>query len=142
MGLWTSGGTLLASATVFSNSPTFDFSQYVPITPVLLRANSNYIVAGGVPSGFWLWDGFDPGYTSPAINYTGTASANGSSFTFPNNFYPAEPGDGPDIVVANFQYQVTPPPKIQITIQTNNEVAITWPAIIGQEYQLQYPGRH
>ncbi|MES2306637.1 MAG: DUF4082 domain-containing protein [Gemmatimonadota bacterium] len=45
VGLWTSGGTLLASATVSSSDPLISFWRFATITPVNLGVGS-YIISG------------------------------------------------------------------------------------------------
>jgi hypothetical protein len=52
VGLWNSGGTLLASGTVLFNSPLTGNWRYLAITPVTLTAGQSYVVGSAIQSPF------------------------------------------------------------------------------------------
>jgi hypothetical protein len=52
VGLWNSTGTLLASATVQTNSPVTGSWRYASITPVTLTAGQSYVVGSDITTPF------------------------------------------------------------------------------------------
>jgi hypothetical protein len=89
VGLWTSGGALLASATVAVNSPVTGDWRYANITPVMLTGGQTYVVGSAITSPYTdTYSRVDlPGgtvSTSPLITI-GVSNSNASAggFSFP-----------------------------------------------------------
>lgn len=76
VGLWTTGGTLLASTTVSSSDTLVGNFNYASITPVALTAGLDYIVGGVDGSNGFYYD--TTATTDPRISYVA------NEFTAPN----------------------------------------------------------
>jgi hypothetical protein len=119
VGLWTSGGTLLASATVLTSSPFTGAWRYVPITPVTLTAGQSYTVGNEITAPFS--DTFArvdvPGgtVTSPLITVgPAVANATAGGFSIPNITNPAALARfGPNLIV---QAAAPTPPTASVPI--------------------------
>jgi len=83
VGLWTSSGTLLASAWVSSGNPLLGWFRYATISAVTL-GSGNYIVASTTGNDNYTWDpvGFT---TAPGITYVGDRFVSSGSLAFPTN---------------------------------------------------------
>jgi hypothetical protein len=112
VGLWTSGGTLLASATVQTSSPLADWFRWVSITPLSLTAGQSYVL-GAFVVGMDNIDCFELDAASvttvPQITYDGLARyVYASSLTFPSVIY----GYGTNgLFGPNIQIEVVPEPS-------------------------------
>jgi hypothetical protein len=104
VGLWSSTGTLLGSATIQTNSPLTGSFRYAAITPVALTSGLTYFLGSEV------YEPFSDGYTTvassivtaPEITFLGTAVNNSAGgFSFPSNT-----GSGNGRFGPNFQFQV------------------------------------
>ena len=86
VGLWTSGGTLLASTTVLTNSPLTGDFRYGAIAPTLLLSGQSYVLGAEYLTPFA--DPYRQFATSitvdPLITFLGdTANASAGGFSFP-----------------------------------------------------------
>ena len=104
VGLWSSTGTLVGSATIQTNSPLTGSFRYAAITPVALTSGLTYFLGSEV------YDPFSDRYTSgassivtaPEITFLGTArNDSAGGFSFPSNTGSDNGRFGP-----NFQFQV------------------------------------
>ncbi|MFN5970186.1 MAG: DUF4082 domain-containing protein [Microcystis sp.] len=104
VGLWSSTGTLLGSATIQTNSPLTGSFRYAPIAPVALTSGLTYFL------GSELSNPFSDQYTTfassivtaPEITFLGTArNDSGGGFSFPSITASDNGRFGP-----NFQFQV------------------------------------
>jgi hypothetical protein len=104
VGLWSSTGTLLGSATIQANSPLTGSFRYAAITPVALTSGLTYFLGSEV------YDPFSDRYTSsassivtaPEITFLGTArNDSAGGFSFPSITGSSNGRFGP-----NFQFQV------------------------------------
>jgi hypothetical protein len=126
VGLWTSTGTLLASATVAVNGAVTGNWRYATISPVTLTAGQSYTVGSAITSPFT--DTFSrvdvPGGTitsSPLISVTSSAlNASAAGFSFPGVADPiAFARLGPNLMV-----QAAPPPPTAVPISPVALIAI------------------
>lgn len=108
VGIWTSSGTLLVSATVPSGTAgtLIDGFRYTLITPTILPPG-DYVI-GGFESG----SSGDPIVvtattitTASGITYNGSAISGATSFSFPS-----EPGQGNSYFGPNFEFNNVPEP--------------------------------
>jgi hypothetical protein len=81
VGLWTSSGTLLASAWVTSADPLLGWFRYATISAVTLTAG-NYVVASTTGDDNYTWDplGFT---TAPGITYVTDRTIYSETLAFP-----------------------------------------------------------
>jgi len=116
VGLWDSGGTLLASVVVTSSSTLGNVSRYVAITPLLLTAGQTYYLGEYSSSGTIQSVAIDPndptgpdGYATmgPGIQLEAAAYGN-PGFGFPTV---TEGAPGSAIIAPNFQFQPVPEPS-------------------------------
>ena len=113
VGLWTPGGSLLASNLITSSSVLSNQSRYEPITPVVLSPGQDYHIGAFLPSGSFSLDAALPFFggsvsNSTAIVLLGTAQGSGSFFSSPI----AEPGTaGGAYLGPNFLYRNVPEPS-------------------------------
>jgi uncharacterized protein DUF4082 len=121
VGLWTSGGTLLASATVLTTSPVTGEWRYVAITPVMLQAGQSYIAGSEITAPFSeIHSRVNlPGgtvTTSPLITIgLATANATAAGFSVPNITNPAALARfGPNLLVQAAPV-ITPPTPVPIS---------------------------
>jgi hypothetical protein len=87
VGLWNSSGTLLASATVLTNSPLTGRWRYVSVTPVTLTAGQTYFAGSAITSPYSDTFARVAGtVTSSPLITVGNAVANAvaAGFSFPN----------------------------------------------------------
>ena len=116
IGLWASGGTLLASNTVTSSSTLIDQSFYEAITPVALTQNQTYYLGefstlGPIESVVVdPGDGAPFGYaiTDPEIQLGNVAYEANSDFGFPS-VVDGSPNSA--IIAPNFEFQPVPEPS-------------------------------
>src|SRR5262249_17391610 len=115
VGLWNSGGVLLASNNVTAGSPLLNQTRYEPISPVLLASGLTYYLGAYNPAtGTTILAAAAPGSdvggsvtTSPEI-VDGTAVAHFFSFDFPES---PQGGPGSAFLVPNFQFTTVPEPS-------------------------------
>ena len=120
VGLWTSGGVLLAATTVQTNSPLTGSWRYAAITPVSLTSGQTYVVASDIT--FPFTDPYEGVPTSGSVTTNGlvsitsvVVSAPSSGFTFPNTVQPGMIGwFGPNMLVVAAPTP-TPTPGVPIT---------------------------
>ena len=137
VGLWTSTGSLLISATVppGTDAPLENGYRYVSVDPVALMP-AHYVIAAQFSAGDADLQRAGPATgLGPELNFPDfqlTRYAAGLNFPFPTNQTgaPQCEGCGPTVAwVANFQYFLVPPPPkppIRIT-RSSGTLAITWP---------------
>ncbi|MEH2049063.1 DUF4082 domain-containing protein [Nostoc sp.] len=104
VGLWTSGGTLLASTTVQTNSPLTGSFRYQGITSLNLFSGTSYVIGAAITSPFS--DIYNiPTFvnTAPEITLTGSArNASSGGFSFPSTLTAGNGRIGP-----NFSFQTS-----------------------------------
>ena len=106
VGLWSSTGTLLGSATIQTNSPLTGSFRYAAIAPVALTSGLTYFLGSEVSSPFSdrYTSSASSIVTAPEITFLGTARNNSAGgFSFPSITGSANGRFGP-----NFQFQVVP----------------------------------
>lgn len=109
VGLWASGGQLLASASIAATNPVVNFTLYAAINEVLLNAGSTYAVGVFSPSGSVLLnlvsENVDGSATlSPDVQLLGSATGT------PGFTYPGSVGANTTLLLGpNFQYRPTIP---------------------------------
>ena len=88
VGIWTSTGTLLGSASVLTNSPIDDGFRYVNSPFIVLSAGQLYVTGGEV---FGDVGGDDNNYvlnatvvTAPELTFIGSRTIGGATLTFPS----------------------------------------------------------
>ena len=83
VGLWTTGGSLLASNSITLASSNIDQSLYESVTPVLLSPSQTYLVGAYFPGGLFTLDVAAPTINSGGVirslDILGLASAEGIS---------------------------------------------------------------
>lgn len=108
VGLWTSGGTLLASTTVLTNSPLTGAFRYEAIAPTLLVSGQSYVL------GAQYYPAFADAYVQfaasatfdPLITFLGdTRNDSAGGFSFPGNLTANNGRFGP-----NIQFESVPEP--------------------------------
>ena len=105
VGLWTAGGTLLASTTVAGSGAAIDGFQYQGITPLGLIAGNTYVVGGETLDDNYAID-FSHSFTvGPGLNYIVHVETSGGTLSFPTNQYTSFDDWG-----GTFQYQAVPEP--------------------------------
>ncbi|MCU0647308.1 MAG: PEP-CTERM sorting domain-containing protein [Gemmatimonadaceae bacterium] len=106
VGIWTATGSLLGSTTVLTTSTLLNGFRYVNVTPILLAANSTFLVGGRdlVGDGDNYVTSVGSLVTGAGVTFTGAArSDNGTGFTAPT-IITANTGGR---FGANFQYVTT-----------------------------------
>ena len=99
VGLWTSSGTLLASASVTSADTAIGSFYYHSITPVTLTAGQSYVVGAQMGSGVLTYYG--GAYTmASGIQYQGSRWLSSASLTMPTEYDGA--GSDPGYIGASF----------------------------------------
>jgi hypothetical protein len=111
IGIWDSGGSLLASATVSSGTidPLTNQFRYVPIVPVLLAGGQDYRIGafytGPADMVVLLASGFA---TDPVVTFVGARFASSGTLSDPTT--PAGPNLNPGYFGPNFQFAAVPEP--------------------------------
>lgn len=105
VGLWTDGGTLLASATVTNaDTPGGTWFYFHPIAPVGLTAGETYVVGGTTGSDPYTWDfSYDPvtiAYNGQ-LTYIQNRYADGSVLSYPGS---VDTGPVRGFFGANFEF--------------------------------------
>lgn len=102
VGIYDSGGSLLASTTVISSDPLMGWFRVQNLdTPLLLAAGQTYYVAAETGSENYTWgpDGFS---VNPAINFVASAYTESPTLAFPGTADPATVGYfGGNVVLAS-----------------------------------------
>jgi hypothetical protein len=130
VGLYSSAGVLLASATVLPGDPLAGMFRAHAITPLRLDPGTGYCISGTVRT-------TDPGTlrvsgvtSAPGIQYVRNRYGfnNGAGPTFPsfslNSTYDAGLF-GPNFLIAAAP---APPPQLKVALSATNTVVVSWPA--------------
>ena len=113
IGLWDSGGNLLASSTITLGSHEDNDARYETIPALSLAANSTYWIGAHSSDGFLLVNAAGPDDIGGSISLSSglglsKAAFGGSGFTFPT--LDAGP-DGSAYLAPNFQFEPVPEPS-------------------------------
>ena len=112
VGIYTSGGTLLTSATVTNASTVFNGYLYTPVTPIVLGAG-DYFIAGttlGLNDG-WIYQATVVGASGLAFVDSWFTAGNGGVLSFPTSN-----ASGRQYMEVNFQ--TTPEPGTLVLLGT------------------------
>jgi len=104
VGLWSSTGTLLGSATIQTNSPLTGSFRYAAIAPVALTSGLTYFLGSEISNPFsdQYTSSASSIVTAPEITFLGAARSNSAGgFSFPSITASVNGRFGP-----NFQFQV------------------------------------
>ncbi|WP_426163868.1 PEPxxWA-CTERM sorting domain-containing protein [Sandarakinorhabdus sp. DWP1-3-1] len=113
IGIWTSGGTLLGSATVSPGAVDGTNVRYIGITPIALASGQQYFIGGRDLSddGDSYSTSVSNLVTDAAITFNGSAaSAGGAGFAFPGSINSISTGGR---FGANFQFSLAAVPEPQ-----------------------------
>lgn len=105
VGMWTAGGTLLASTGVTGSGAATDGFQYAAITPLNLLAGTTYVVGGETLSDNYALDSGKSFTVGPDLSYIVHVETSGGSLSFPTNAYTTFDDWG-----GTFQYNAVPEP--------------------------------
>ena len=113
VGLWSSGGTLLASASVTTNDALVNASRYAPITTLMLSPGQTYYIGAFAPAGTISGDVVSPpdgglAVTAPQLQLGLMAFSTNSIFEFPV-LTQGSPGSG--FMGPNFEFGSVPEPS-------------------------------
>jgi hypothetical protein len=93
VGIWTSGGILLGSTVVQTNSPITDGFRYAPTNPFQLNAGQDYVIGAFIPTpqggdnDVVVGSALNPisTTTAPEISFGSNRLTHGNGLTFPND---------------------------------------------------------
>ncbi len=128
VGIWTAGGTLIASNSITTNSPVLNQTRYQSITPVPLNPGQTYHIGAfvnGVISPNILGNGLGDFAPGPGILIGGYAVGT-NGFSFPS---PIPGGAGYILQAPNFRYTGNVPEPAAFAFLCLGTLALVlWPA--------------